>query len=50
MKHWFLDTNVVVDFLLNHPPFALNAAALLELARRQQTRLYVASLSFATAY
>ncbi|UOQ55259.1 PIN domain-containing protein [Hymenobacter cellulosivorans] len=50
MKHWFLDTNVLIDFLLGRLPFALDAAALLELARRQQLQLYAASLSFATAY
>jgi predicted nucleic acid-binding protein len=50
MKQWFLDTNVLIDFLLNRPPFALDAATLLELARRQQLQLYTSSLSFATAY
>ena len=50
MKHWFLDTNIIVDFLLGRQPFALDAAALMEAARRQQAQLYVASLSYATAY
>ncbi|HEX8429425.1 PIN domain-containing protein [Hymenobacter sp.] len=50
MKHWFLDTNVLIDFLLNRPPFAMDAATLLELAERREVQLYVASLSFATAY
>lgn len=50
MKHWFLDTNVLVDFLTNRAPFAASAAALFELGRRKQARLYAASLSFATVY
>ncbi|MBF9222091.1 type II toxin-antitoxin system VapC family toxin [Hymenobacter ruricola] len=50
MKHWFLDTNVLVDFLINRQPFALEAAALFELGRQQRVVLYAASLSFATVY
>jgi predicted nucleic acid-binding protein len=50
MKHWFLDTNVLVDFLTNRQPFATAAATLFELGRQQRVKLYAASLSFATTY
>lgn len=50
MRHWFLATNVLIDFLLERPPFTRAAASLLELSRRQQVLLYVASLSFSIAY
>jgi len=50
MKHWFLDTNVLVDFLTNRQPFATAAAELFELGRQQRVTLYAASLSFATVY
>lgn len=50
MKHWFLDTNVLVDFLTNRQPFATAAATLFELGRQHRVKLYAASLSFATTY
>lgn len=50
MKHWFLDTNVLIDFLTNRPPFAAAATDLLRLAYVGRVRSYVASLSFSTAF
>lgn len=50
MKHWFLDTNVLIDFLTNRQPFAAAATDLLGLAYVGRVRLYVASLSFSTAF
>lgn len=50
MKHWFLDTNVLIDFLTNRPPFAEAATDLFRLAYAGRVRLYVASLSFSTAF
>lgn len=46
MKHWFLDTNVVMDFLADRQPFAQTTEVLFRLAYAQRVRLYVASLSF----
>lgn len=46
MKHWFLDTNVVMDFLANRQPFVDDADTLFRLGYTQRVRLYVASLSF----
>ena len=50
MRHWFLNTNVLVDFLTNRAPFAAAAAVLFELGRQKRVTLYAASLSFATTY
>lgn len=50
MKQWFLDTNVLIDFLTGRQPFADAAASLFELARQHSVQLYAASLSFATVY
>lgn len=50
MKHWFIDTNALIDFLTNRPPFAEPAATLFRLAYAKRVQLYVASLSFSTAF
>lgn len=50
MKHWFVDTNVLMDFLTNREPFAAEAEQLFLLAHAKQAVLYVASLSFSNAY
>lgn len=50
MKHWFLDTNVLIDFLADRQPFAVAANDIFRLAYAGQVRLYVASLSFSTAF
>ena len=50
MKHWFLDTNVLIDVLTQRDAFWLEAAKLLEAAKQNQARLYVASLSFSHIY
>lgn len=50
MKHWFVDTNVLIDFLTNRQPFATAATDLLRLAYAGRVRLYVSSLSFSTAF
>jgi len=46
MKHWFLDTNVVMDFLADRQPFVQEADMLFRSGYAQRVRLYVASLSF----
>ena len=50
MKHYFLDTNVVIDFLAHREPFAETALALFRAALAKQATLYVASLSFSNVY
>lgn len=46
MKHFFLDANVVMDFLTRRAPFAVPAADLFQLAEEGQINVYVSSLSF----
>ena len=46
MRHLFLDTNVVFDYLGRREPFAVAAAGLFEAAFQQRATLYVASLTF----
>ena len=50
MRHYFLDTNVVIDYLTQRQPFWPDSADLMQTSLEGQTRLYVASLSFANIY
>ncbi|MGI4874639.1 MAG: type II toxin-antitoxin system VapC family toxin [Janthinobacterium lividum] len=50
MKHWFLDTKMLIDLLTERENFWLEAAQIFEAGRQQQVRLYVASLSFSHIY
>lgn len=50
MKHLFLDTNVLIDFLANRKPFALDAAALFDYSLKKKVTLYVATVSYNNIY
>ena len=50
MRHYFLDTNVVMDYLAQRPLFWADAAELMQTAVNGETVLYVSSLSFSTIY
>ncbi|MBD2766660.1 PIN domain-containing protein [Hymenobacter sp. BT664] len=50
MKHYFLDTNVVLDFLARREPFAEAALEIFRAGLEKRATLYVASLSFSTVY
>lgn len=46
MRHFFIDTNVLLDLLGQREPFGADAAQLVEAAVRQEVVLYVSGLSF----
>lgn len=50
MKHIFLDTNVVIDFLANRQPFALAAARLFNLAIGNKSKIYISAVSYNNIY
>ena len=50
MRHYFLDTNVVMDYLAQRQPFWADAAELMQASVDGEAALYVASLSFSTIY
>ena len=50
MKHFFLDTNIIIDLLAKRLPFAPAAMQLFEAAAKKQVTLYVSSLSFANVH
>ena len=50
MRHFFLDTNVVFDYLGRREPNGAAAVALFQAAYEGKATLYVASLSFSHAF
>jgi predicted nucleic acid-binding protein len=50
MKKLYLDSNIILDFLLNRQPFAEAANDLLTAAEQSRVTLLVSSLTFITAH
>lgn len=50
MKHIFLDTNVLIDFLADRKPFSLEAAKLFNHSFKKQVNIYVAAVSYNNIY
>ena len=50
MKHIFMDTNVVIDFLANRQPFSMDAAKLFDLAINEKVRIYISAVSYNNIY
>lgn len=50
MKHLFLDTNVIIDFLTDRRPFSIPAAKLFDHAEKGQIKIYISALSYNTIY
>ena len=50
MKHIFMDTNVIIDFLADRQPFSLHAAALFDLGSGGKTRIYISAVSYNNIY
>jgi predicted nucleic acid-binding protein len=50
MKHFVLDTNVIIDFLTDRKPFSTESAKLFSLAERGKVKLYVTAVSYNNLY
>ena len=50
MKHVFLDTNVIIDFLGNRKPFSEYAAEIFNLAEENKIKIYVSAVSYNNIY
>ena len=50
MKQVFMDTNIVIDFLANRQPFAMDAAKLFDLAVNGKVRIFIAAVSYSNIY
>jgi len=50
LKHIFLDTNVLIDFLADRQPFSLEAAKLFNYSFTNKVTLYVSVISYNNIY
>jgi len=50
MTHLFLDTNVVIDFLIDRKPHSHYAAKLFDFSYKKRAKLYLAAVSFNNMY
>jgi predicted nucleic acid-binding protein len=50
VKHIFLDTNVLIDFLADRKPFSLEAAILFNYSFKKKVTIYVSLLSYSNIY
>ncbi len=50
MRHLFLDTNVVVDFLADRKPFSVPAAKLFTLSVAKELTLYISAITCNNIY
>lgn len=50
MKHFLLDTNVVIDFLTDRRPFSLLAAKLFDYSEKGKIKLYITAVSYNNTY
>jgi predicted nucleic acid-binding protein len=50
MKHIFIDTNVIIDFLADRVPFSDYAAILFQLAKENKIKVHISAISFNNTY
>ena len=50
MKHIFMDTNVVIDFLADRQPFSLDTARLFNMAVDKKAKIYISAVSYNNIY
>jgi len=50
MKHIFMDTNVVIDFLANRQPSSLDAARIFNMAVEERVKIYISAVSYHNIY
>lgn len=50
MKHVFLDTNVLIDFLADRKPCSMEAAKIFNYSFKKKTAIYVAAVSYNNIY
>lgn len=50
MKHLFIDTNIIIDFVSQRIPFGKSALLLFNLADKKKVKLYCSSHAIATAH
>ena len=50
MKHFLLDTNIVIDLLTDRKPFSNSAAKLFDFSEKNKVKLYLTAVSYNNTY
>ena len=50
MKRFYIDTNIIIDFISLREPFGENAVHIFELAAKSKIKIYASTHEFATAH
>jgi predicted nucleic acid-binding protein len=50
MRHFFLDTNIVIDVLTDRQPFSKYGQQLFDLGYKGEIKLYISAVSYTTIY
>lgn len=50
MKHFLIDTNIVIDLLIDRRPFSLLAAKLFNYSEKGKIKLYITAVSYNNTY
>ena len=50
IKKFFLDTNIIIDFLTDRKPFSLNAAKLFNFSESKKIEIYISAISYNNIY
>ncbi len=50
MKHFFVDTNIILDLLLDRQPHSKSASVLFDLAMKGRIKVYVSAITMNTLY
>lgn len=50
MKHVFLDTNILIDFLADRKPYSLEAAKIFNYSFKKKVTIYIAAVSYNNIY
>ncbi len=50
MRNVFVDTNILIDLLVDRPPFSKFAIEIFDLAEKKQVKLFTSSHSYATTH
>jgi predicted nucleic acid-binding protein len=50
MKHFLLDTNIVIDFLTHRKPFSILASKLFDYAEKEKIKIYLTAVSYNNIY
>ncbi len=50
MIYYFLDTNVIIDFIADRKPFSTTAAKIFDFSEKGKVKIFISSLSYSNIY